>query len=252
MAPSQRPLVSIVVATYNVNHILPHCLESIRQQTYPDKEIIVVDGASSDGTVETIKRSPGVTRWISEPDNGIYNAWNKALRLAQGEWICFLGADDVWASPDSLSCLVAVAESSGADYAVAKGKRVNSQGKAIGSVGGPWNWTRMKRWQGVLHPGSLHRKSLFERYGDFNDFFRIAADYDFLLRLGGHAKVAFLDKDVISIGDNGVSRKRIKQVLKETWVIQKKHAEIGWTRATANYIVALLKSWVRGVTCGSS
>jgi len=74
---------------------LQQCIDSVTQQTYPNKELIIIDGVSKDGTVELLEENINkFSYWISESDHGIYNAWNKGLTQAQGEWICFLGADD--------------------------------------------------------------------------------------------------------------------------------------------------------------
>jgi glycosyltransferase involved in cell wall biosynthesis len=92
--------VSIIVAVYNGKATLQQCIDSVAQQTYLNKELIIIDGGSKDGTVELLKtNSTKFSYWISEPDRGVYNAWNKGLAQAQGEWICFLGADDYFWIP---------------------------------------------------------------------------------------------------------------------------------------------------------
>jgi glycosyltransferase involved in cell wall biosynthesis len=89
------PLISVIVAIYNGKATLQQCIDSVAQQTYVTKELIIIDGGSTDGTVDLLKANSGqISYWISEPDHGIYNAWNKGLAKAKGEWICFLGADD--------------------------------------------------------------------------------------------------------------------------------------------------------------
>ena len=87
--------MTVVVATYNNKSTVQQCIDSVAQQTYPHKELIIIDGGSHDGTVDLLKASEQkVAHWISELDRGIYHSWNKALLKATGEWICFLGADD--------------------------------------------------------------------------------------------------------------------------------------------------------------
>ena len=89
------PLISVVTAVFNCKSTLQQCLDSVAQQTYAHIELIVIDGGSTDGTVELIQaNAQRIAYWISEPDRGIYNAWNKALAKATGDWICFLGTDD--------------------------------------------------------------------------------------------------------------------------------------------------------------
>ena len=89
--------ISIVVAVRNGARTLQRCIDSVRNQAYPHKELIIIDGKSTDGTVGILScNANAISWWISEPDIGIYAAWNKALLHVKGEWICFLGADDYW------------------------------------------------------------------------------------------------------------------------------------------------------------
>ena len=100
------PTVSIVTVTYNANALVENTLDNIRKQDYPNKEIIVIDGNSTDGTTDIIKSCAArgsVTKWISENDNGIYDAMNKGVNMATGEWIIFMNAGDYFASDNVLS-----------------------------------------------------------------------------------------------------------------------------------------------------
>ncbi|MEQ1667696.1 MAG: glycosyltransferase [Sulfuriferula sp.] len=94
MNHASTPLISIIIAVYNGKATLQQCIDSVVQQTYSNKELIIIDGGSKDGTVELLEENRNkFSYWESEPDRGIYNAWNKGLTQAKGEWICFLGAD---------------------------------------------------------------------------------------------------------------------------------------------------------------
>ena len=96
MDPANRPLVSIIIASFNAADELPNCLKSITDLAMENVEIVVVDGASTDGTTHILKDlNCGQLRWISEPDKGIYDALNKGVSLAKGRWLHFLGADDL-------------------------------------------------------------------------------------------------------------------------------------------------------------
>lgn len=99
------PIVSIIVSVLNGKTTLQQCIDSVERQTYPNRELIVIDGGSRDGTLELLAENGGkISAWVSAPDRGIYNAWNKGLALAQGKWICFLGADDFfWEAKDRKS-----------------------------------------------------------------------------------------------------------------------------------------------------
>lgn len=101
-----HPRVSIITVTYNAESLLERTLQSVLSQRYADKEIVVVDGQSSDGTVAVIKRhAAAIQSWVSEPDKGIYDAMNKGVRMATGDWILFMNAGDTFASDDVLQRL---------------------------------------------------------------------------------------------------------------------------------------------------
>lgn len=244
--PPGVPLVSIIVATLNVGSILDRCLRSIWVQDHPRREVIVIDGGSGDGTLDVLRdNADRVAHWESEPDRGTYHAWNKGLGVATGEWVCFLGADDYFPSSDRLSLLVAAAVSKDADLVSGRGAVVDAGGHRLRVIGEPWNRTRLLRHQYVLHPAMLHRRALFDRYGGFDDSYRIAGDYAFLLRLGEDVRVAFVDEVVVCLADGGASRVRLLPVLKETWRVQARHPKIGPLRATANFADAAFKAGAR-------
>ena len=118
-----KPTISIITVTYNAAHVLPGLIDSLRAQTDRGFEWVVVDGASTDGTVELLSESGDViTRWISEPDFGIYHAMNKALQIMTGEYYLVVGADDRL-NPDTIAQYRHYAQISGADIVTALIKR---------------------------------------------------------------------------------------------------------------------------------
>ncbi len=103
---SLQPLVSVITVCRNAADQLERALQEVRSQTYPHKEHIIIDGGSSDGTREVLERNEAfIGRWVSEPDEGIYDAMNKGLQAAGGEWIYFLGVDDAFRGPDLLTAV---------------------------------------------------------------------------------------------------------------------------------------------------
>jgi glycosyltransferase involved in cell wall biosynthesis len=178
-------LISIVVAVFNGSATLQRCIDSVVQQTYPHKELIVIDGASKDGTVEILKRnSEKIAYWVTEPDRGIYNAWNKALKVAQGDWVYFLGADDYFVDEHVLArvALNLKGGSSGARVAYGRVDLVRKDGSVIETFGSPWKRQKFFELMTLPHQGVFHHRSLFQEHGCFNEEFRIAGDYELLLR----------------------------------------------------------------------
>ena len=104
---SRLPLISIVTVSYNAAATIEDAIRSVLQQTYPHIEYIVIDGGSKDGTVDLLRRyDTQISHWVSEPDKGIYDAMNKGIALATGEYIGFLNADDFFANNDSVQKIV--------------------------------------------------------------------------------------------------------------------------------------------------
>jgi glycosyltransferase involved in cell wall biosynthesis len=97
MNNESAPLISIIVAVFNGAKTLQQCIDSVILQTYPNRELIIIDGGSKDGTVDLLKaNSKQISYWISEPDHGVYNAWNKGLSQAKGDRMIIFGMHRYW------------------------------------------------------------------------------------------------------------------------------------------------------------
>ena len=184
---AEAPLISILIATRNAAEKLPRCLDSLRRQSFRGFEAVVMDGASTDATVDILKASGDVVAtWRSEADKGIYSAWNKAVALAKGEWLCFLGADDWLWDEDALARLAPQLEAALPRYRVvySRVRHIDARGRVAEEVGAPWEQekARFRSYACLPHPGLMHHRSLFESYGRFDESFQLAADYEFLLR----------------------------------------------------------------------
>jgi len=184
---SGKPLISIITSTFNAALYLPDTIRSIREQSYPDFEWIVIDGGSTDTTVELLKSNNDIiTYWLSEPDHGIYSALNKGLSRARGEWICILGADDYLWDANSLERMAEQLQKLPESVRVAYGQvmLISVDGKNVHAFGKPWENVkeRFKQMMCIPHQATMHRRSLFEQHGSFDESFRIAGDYELLLR----------------------------------------------------------------------
>lgn len=181
-APPAR--VSIVTVTRNAGATLPRTIASVQAQSYPSIEHVVVDGASTDDTGALLKASlrPGDT-WISEPDRGIADAFNKGVALARGELVLFLNADD-WLSPDQIRTAVATLDATGADFVYGDLIFYRAGQPAYRYRGTPDYAAALPRYlPPVNHPTLLARRRLFERAGLFCLEHHYAMEYDWLLRV---------------------------------------------------------------------
>jgi glycosyltransferase involved in cell wall biosynthesis len=135
------PLISIIVATFNASKTLQKCIDSIAQQSFRDFELIIIDGKSNDGTLDVISRnSEIIDYWVSEQDSGVYNAWNKGLDKATGDWICFIGADDYLWCTSALNDISFKLTTIASETYVAYGRIavVNKLGEKLYEIGERW------------------------------------------------------------------------------------------------------------------
>jgi glycosyltransferase involved in cell wall biosynthesis len=202
---TELPLVTVVTAVFNGQPHVAGCLESVIAQDYPNIEHIILDGGSRDGTVDVLRQyNDRITFWKSEPDKGVYDAWNKALDEARGAWICFLGIDDEFL-PGAVSAYMALAaRNPEAEYLCSMVKWVHPSGHER-IVGEPWTWREFSRSMCTLHVGSMHKNSLFEKYGRFDLSYRISGDYEFLLRPRTELRSAFLPIVTVFMRAGGIS-----------------------------------------------
>lgn len=173
------PRISIVIPTFNAGTLIGGCLESLVRQTLPPHEVLVVDGCSTDGTAEAVQaHAPrlGGLRWFSEVDRGIYDAMNKGIERATGDWLFFLGADDRLHDPEVLERMASHMDED-TDFVHGDWVRVSKQRRE----GGHFDHARMCIY-GICHQAVFYRRSLLERVGPYNLDYPVYADWDLNLR----------------------------------------------------------------------
>jgi glycosyltransferase involved in cell wall biosynthesis len=196
-----EPLITVIIATYNCGTVLQRCLDSFAAQTYARKELVVIDGASTDNSMQVIEaNSARIAYRESETDSGIYHAWNKALKHAKGDWIYFMGGDDRFLSPDVLKEMAAVLSGAFPEHRVVYGRVnvVRNDGFVIMTAGGPWDRKKFLQVMTLPHQGVFHHRSLFEVHGVFDESLRIAGDYEMLLRELKDRSPLFVPEIVVS------------------------------------------------------
>lgn len=202
--------ISIIIATYNAAKTLRNCLNSIVNQLTDQTELIIVDGGSKDDTNNIINSfGDKVSVHISEPDKGIYDAWNKGVKVAKGEWVMFIGADDVLL-PSAINTYLDTINSTNNintfDYICAYNEFIDMNGKILKIIGGYPKWSIFRRTMNAAHVASLHnRKNLFETIGGYNLDFKICADYELLMRKKQKLKSLFIDTHIAKMKVGGMS-----------------------------------------------
>jgi glycosyltransferase involved in cell wall biosynthesis len=186
-----QPKVSIVTPTFNQAHFLPATLRSVQAQEYPQLEHIVVDGASTDGSVDLLRAAPGI-RWVSERDRGQVEALNKGFALATGEVLTWLCADDLF-HPDTVRQAVGALEQTGADLVYGTGEVVDAQGRFLKRAKViPFDYRLLlcnRNW--IPQPTVFFRRRLWERAGPMREEFDNAFDYELWLRMAPLGRFAY-------------------------------------------------------------
>ena len=248
MTHESFPIITIIVAVYNGANTLQQCIDSVANQTYFNTELIIIDGDSKDGSVDLLKaNSNEISYWISEPDQGIYNAWNKGLAHATGDWICFLGADDYLWDNRVLEIMVRSFIDLPDDVNVAYGQvmLLTKDDKPLYTIGKPWAQVKhlFIKSMSIPHPGLMHRNSLFKTNGNFDESFCIVGDYELLLRELKINDAAFIPIVLTGVRQGGVScnSKHSLKLLKEVRRAQIKHGfyipSILWLIAVGKLII---------------
>lgn len=203
---NRKNIVSLILTSYNCKENLKRTLKSIEMQDYPRIEVIIIDGLSTDGTVDVIKAYAERTRykcqWISEKDCGIYDAMNKGLKLAKGDIIAFF--NDLFLIPNAVSLMAGAIEREGTDGASAdlvyatdkKAKRYWKMG--AGKIVSGWM---------PGHPTLYLRREVYEKYGGYDSSYKCSADYEFMVRIlkDGSLRLSYVPTTILRMYYGGTS-----------------------------------------------
>lgn len=223
--------VSIITSCFNREKTIAQAIESVLSQDYQNIEYIVVDGASKDNTLAIINRYRGrISHIISEPDNGMYEGINKGIRAATGDIIGLLHSDDFLFSTNTISRIVKRFEETQADFIYGNGLFVDSDNtdKVVRNwMGGKYSKWKVRHGWLPLHPTCYIRKSCMDKWGLYDESYKIAADSDFLFRYLYEAdlKVEYLNEYIVRMRMGGLSTdsKRRKMMWEEDIRMYKSH-----------------------------
>jgi glycosyltransferase involved in cell wall biosynthesis len=211
--PDERPLVSVLTPSYNQAPFLRAALDSVLQQEHEPLEHIVVDGGSTDGSVEVLEEygrlHAGRLRWTSEPDRGQSHAVNKALAAARGTIVGWLNSDDAYL-PGAISRVVqAFRENRRAGLVYGTGSVMDREGRRVRAFAHaePFNlWRLVYVWDYVLQPAAFFRRELLERVGWLREDLHYAMDWDLWIRLAQRAPVIYLPEPLASSREYGEAK----------------------------------------------
>jgi glycosyltransferase involved in cell wall biosynthesis len=211
--------ISITTSVWNNKETIKDAIDSVLNQTYKDIEYIIIDGASNDGTVDIVKSyGDKIDKFVSEKDKGIYDGLNKGVKLATGDVVAFLHSDDLYASNTIVEDIAKVFEADKSLDGV-YGDLIYTPKNDTNKILRYWeskefDISLLKKGWMPAHPTLFLKREVYEKYGGFDLAFRIAADYDFMLRvLSAGIKVKYLSKVLYKMRVGGESNKSIKNII---------------------------------------
>tara|TARA_B110000003_G_C16641824_1_gene530487 strand:+ start:2072 stop:2803 length:732 start_codon:yes stop_codon:yes gene_type:complete len=208
--------VSIITISYNSALTIEETLNSVKNQLYDNIEHIIIDANSADNTIKICKKFNHISKIISENDSGVYNAFNKGLKIASGDLIGFLNSDDTFADKESLKNIVDGFDSE-TDAVFGNLNFYNKNNKVIRK------WISKSFKKGAFekawmppHPTFYCRKGIYDKYGQYDDSFVIAGDFELMLRFIECRKIKtkFLDQNLIKMKSGGISNSGLKSKIK--------------------------------------
>lgn len=203
MPPNMSIKISVISVVYNSCHSLNETILSILGQTYDDVEYIVIDGGSDDGSVEIIKHyAENIKYWCTEKDNGIYDAMNKGLSRASGDFVIFINSGDMFCSPNTISEFVNKVTDINSVY-YGNALYVNKLRKDMVWRGGAFSKYRLSKTN-ICHQTIFYPKIIFSRYR-FNPKYKLFADWAYNMQIYSLANFTYIDQDISYYDDMGVS-----------------------------------------------
>jgi glycosyltransferase involved in cell wall biosynthesis len=233
--------ISIITPTYNSEQYIENNINSVFSQSYKNTEHIIVDGASTDNTIKLInKRKNNITFFVSEKDNGIYDAINKGISLSTGDIIGILNSDDKFHNEEVLKEIINVFIENPDVYCLYGNLIFLNNSKKLVRV---WNSKKFvtgqfeKSWT-PAHPTFYCRKSVYDLFGKYKIDYKIAADVEFMFRVLeiGKLKSFFLNKILVDMTIGGVSTRGFKSTITITKEIRKAFRENGYKLNLIKYL----------------
>lgn len=237
---AEKPLVSIITAVLNGDKYLEHTIQSVLEQSYDNIEYIIIDGGSTDKTLDIIQQyDKSIDYWISHMDNGISSAFNLGIENAKGDIIGIINSDD-WYEPDAIKNVVNIFISANPDLVCGAIQFWQHDKKIISSLS---EIARIKRETSIHHSTVFIKKNIYESFGGFNNEYKYAMDYELLLRFKMKGVKFYSLNDVIANRRlEGISYKNRKYALEETKLARLNHfSKVNvWT----NYFYVRIKDYM--------
>lgn len=240
---------SIITVVFNARDLIEGTIQSVLAQTWPQVEYIIVDGASKDGTTEIIRAyGDRISRWVSEPDKGLYDAMSKGLRMATGDFVWFVNAGDRIFAPDTLEQMASLVGLQ-TDVLYGEVMLVDDARKHLGTrterttqkLPKKLHWKSLRRGMVVCHQGFVPRREIAPSFIENN----LTADIDWVIRcLQKSRETVHTGLILAEYLEGGISNKRRRQSLRDRYQVLKKH--YGFIPNLWNHLIILLRAAFKG------
>lgn len=230
------PVVSVIMAVFNGSATVEQAINSVISQTYPHREFIVIDGGSTDGTLDILRKFDHVVDyWVSGHDSGVYDALNKGIDLAKGEWLYFLGSDDHLVDAGVLERVFSTTHPGNMIY----GNVYLGSERAV--YDGKFTRHKLAR-KNICHQSAFYRKILFEKFGKFDLRYPLLADYVFNMKCfaKGEDDPSFIDLIIASYTGDGLSHRVIDRNF------ERERFRIIWTNLGAVVFCSAMIDYLHG------
>lgn len=237
---NETPFFSIITVVFNGEKTLQHTIDSVLSQSFTNFEYIIVDGGSTDNTLNLIKQNTHPSlRWISEPDSGIYDAFNKGIKMAKGKLIGIINSDD-WYEPEAFSLIKNAYDSDSISHVYYGLARFWNSDRRLIAVQG---YTDLFLENGMIsHPTCFVKKETYNSISTFDTSYKIAADYNLMLTLKkANCKFHFMEIVLANFCEGGISTINTYNVRKETLQVRYQHKLISYR----SYKLGILLLWIR-------
>jgi glycosyltransferase involved in cell wall biosynthesis len=238
-----KPRLSVITIVYNNVRDIERTILSVTNQTYTNIEYIIVDGLSNDGTLQVInKYQDSVSKFISEKDEGIYDAMNKGLAVATGDYVIFMNSGDEFYARDTVANVFAAADD--ADIYYGETEMIDDSGQSLGQrrhkAPAKFTWRGFKYGMSISHQAIYIRRKLTEPY---DSKYQLSADIDWIIRAAKKAKkIVNVNQYVAKYLVGGMSKKRHRQSLDERFDIMKRYYGL-FPTVLNHFVIAFNLGW---------